>query len=136
MNLEKGYNLFIESWGNGSDFFSTQHLVYQSIDDCKLILKMCNDLFSKSSYRGGRYLANDDLTDAAEEIIHKYLDNNLKLEKLLFGFHEANPEARIEYFVEGAREILGYSEYYTFRVFNGYKCYYIENDPKEINLKL
>lgn len=107
--IEKGYTLEIESWENDADNYQTHSKVFQDVEEIKLVLHMCENLFlSCNNGEGGigNTIEWDDMEILqAKNTICEYLIENPKLleykgeldpkdlkDLILEKFEEANEE--------------------------------------------
>jgi len=106
----KGYTLEVVSWENDADNYQT-HLVTVDSEDKALALKeMCDELFN-SYHSCDKGISNDckeELEDKDEKIILEFMEQHPCLHK--------KGEDLIDTFRGYADDLIGYSEWYTFRV--------------------
>jgi len=109
--IPKGYTIEVYSWENDGDNEDTNSMVVQTIEEAKLIHKICTELFCSENEKNTG-VGNSMDGDGDDKVIEFY-ENNIELFPNLKG---KNEEAIIDYFKDLAYELMGCSEWYDFRV--------------------
>ena len=139
--IPAGYRLSITSWENDADAYGTEVLEGLTKERVEFLLELCN-LFKSGSNTSGKtfgnlYEPNSTQQAKAEAAItavmekHKPVLTEYELEQLTVVADPADPYSGPEY-SEFVGDLLGYSENYTYRVYNGAKVEYI---PHEITME-
>lgn len=134
--LKAGYNVAVTSWENDSDYHNTKVIHVKTIDDCRFLKEFA--MLFRSQYTGaGEFFGNGCLNERQEsrlnervkELAAKYYHRSEYAADL---YEEG--ELLTDYYTDLACDMLGYSEYYHFRVCESVDVYYLENDPQVIDL--
>jgi len=129
-DIPAGYQIHITSWENDGDHYATQILSGLSEEDVCFYAELLPLFVSQS--RGGFSNRDNVLMESVIEAIEKVLANHPKISnKLRKQFIDSSPTEH-DVIVETMRELLGYSEYYTFRVFSDMKVFYYQTPVKEV----
>jgi len=135
--IPAGYRVTITSWENDGDHY--ENTVHEGLtkERVEYILELCN-LFKSDSSTGGKTFGNlyePDRTERAEAesaitVVmekHKPVLTKYELKQLTAVAVPNEPYSGPEY-GDIVRELVGYSEYYTYRVYDGAKVEFIPNE--------
>jgi hypothetical protein len=117
----KGYTIEVTSWENDGDNYKTESMVVDSKEEALKIKKICEELFvSCNNGEGG---IGNSMDGECEHVIDEYI--------------EEHPEMNLEkdYIENLASELLGYSEYYDYRVCESVTITYLEEDVYAQSIK-
>lgn len=135
---EKGYTLVVESFENDGDDCETHFFKANSKEEALALKKMCETLFGAyhDSSKGLSNDCKDSLSKKDKEIILEFVkENPIVIERFLKD-KEPSDEKIISAFKELSYDhLIGYSEYYTFRVCDSCSIEYAAEDifVEEIN---
>lgn len=121
--VAKGYTLEVVSWENDGDYYKTIRKTVQTREEAKRIKHFLLPLFtSANGKRGG--IGNTSSGEGEKKILQYYKKN-----KKLFPELEGNDEDNaLDYFTDLAIEMLGSSEWYTYRVCESVTITYSSKD--------
>lgn len=105
VGIKKGYTITVDSWENDGDLPQTISETVDTIEEAHRIYKICTELFP----RVGNSSDREDIN-----ILVEYIQENRNLFPV--ELQEKNPSEIFDYFYELAGYLMGYSEYYDFRV--------------------
>ena len=125
--ISKGYTLEITSWENDADHSKTMNKTVDTFEEAKHLHQICTTLFkSKNNGQGG--VGNSMDKEKLDHIIEYYTDNSELFESIpcfqefkqefpIIDVNDENCAEAIWYlFIDWAGELIGYSDFYDFRV--------------------
>ena len=101
--VNKGYTITVTSWENDGDNYNTKEIVVDSLEEAKRIHFICTTLFESegdNDYAIGNSTEFDDPDECIQNFIKEFPELNLTEDEV----HKLSGN------------LLGYSDYYTFRV--------------------
>lgn len=127
---EKGYTVKVVSWENDGDNYRTESKTYDNKELAIAVAKMCKTLFrSINSSTTGIGNSNDREDTKVQARVATYFTNHPELLVDIEVKDPDDPEELVEICSEYyASDLLGYSEYYSFRVCESVSLYYLEQD--------
>lgn len=133
---EKGYTVEVTSWENDADHYRTKTFKANSKEEALEIKDICETLF-KSYHSADKGISNDckdSLSNKDEEIILEFMEQCPELMKRFSeGREKLTDEDIVDAFCDLSWELMGGSEWYTFRVCE--KCE-IECVPEDIYVEV
>jgi len=129
---EKGYTVVIVSWENDADHYRTKSFKANSKEEALEIKDICDTLFV-SHHQTEKGISNDckdELSDKDKEIILEFMEQSPELMKRFSddGDEELDNNNIIDAFQHLAYELMGGSEWYTFRVCESCNIEYTAED--------
>lgn len=112
--INKGYTITVTSWENDADNYKTKQKTVDTLEEIKIIYKICNELLI-SGTNNDKGIGNS-IDSEYDYRIEEYIEDN--------------PELNLteEYIRELAYLLLGSSEFYDYRVFESCEVFYSPED--------
>jgi hypothetical protein len=111
--LEKGYTITVVSWENDGDNYKTKSKTVKTIEEARVIHKICKELFMLND-------VGNSMDNEAKSLIKEYLQDNHEMKMSYDNVKKL------------AWELMGSSEYYDFRVCESVQVVY---SPEDIYLE-
>ncbi len=110
----KGYTVEVVSWENDGDNYRTKSITVDNKDEALKIKQICQTLF-KSCNNGEGGIGNS-MDGECEDIIEDYIEDN--------------PEMNLtqDYIEHLANKLMGYSDFYDYRVCEQVNVYFLAED--------
>lgn len=109
--VSKGYTFKVKSYENDGDNYATNFYTVESLEEAKLINHICKNLFPE---------VGNTMDGESDEIVEQYVEDNFNLFDSI--------ESPIDFINNLSHKLLGYSDYYDFRVINDFKILYSDVD--------
>jgi hypothetical protein len=116
--IEKGYTLEVTSWENDGDYYNTESMTVETLEEARRIYRVCTELF-KSCNKGEGGIGNS-MSGECEDVIEEYIKDNPELNL------DEDTISNLAY------ELMGSSEYYDYRVCESVSVTY---SPEDIYLE-
>jgi len=130
--VSKGYTLTVVSWENDGDYYNTQSITVQTLEEAKVwyeMMQLCKSKNSRSKdivYLGNTY---EEFSNAQINVIKDFITNNLEI--LVPGENIESFEDQddfVDCFRDLSGRLLGYSEYFACRVMESCIVTYSDED--------
>lgn len=136
--ISKGYTLEIVSWENDGDHYNTVSITVSSKECARAIHKLCTELFKSGSDRENPGVGNSTRCFEPNEedpILQSWIEKNMEsLLVILKEYCEETDPKNLSYdeasdlISELAHDLMGSSEFYSFRVCKSCEIFYSEVD--------
>ncbi len=107
--INKGYTITVVSWENDGDNYNTKSMTVDTKEEASKIVKICKELFQSEN-------VGNSMNGEASDIIEKYIQDNQEL------------QLDTDYISDLVMYLMGYSEYYDYRVCEEVTVTYSDKD--------
>ena len=132
---KKGYTITVESWENDGDYSQTREVTVETLEKAKALANICELAHRTKNNRNGIGNTSEYDEEKCKDLILEFFENEEN--KVLLNDRCKTEDDYIDIFNDWAGDLLGYSEFYLYRVCDSYEISYTPEDvyvEKEIIL--